>query len=1006
MRASAGRPPFVGRQREIGALAERLAAAAQGRGGVVLVSGEPGIGKTRLLLELEERARTAGWRVLTGRAYDSEGMPPYLPWVEALRTYVRTCPPAALQAQLGDGAALVALLVPAIRRCLPDLPPTPDLSPEHERYSLFESVTDFLLAIARQAVGSREPGVGLQASHDSRLSTPDSLTRSGLLLVLDDLHWADRPTLLLLQHLARKLAVVEVPLVVAGAYRAVGLEPAHPLTETLADLVRERLVERLSLGSFSAEEAAALIAGLTGAPPATAVVEAIERDTEGNPFFVEEVVRHLMAEGRDLSDPRAAVGDWGIPEGVREVVGARLVRLSPAARAMLQAGAVLGEAFTFDLVRSVSGVETGALLDAFDEALRAGMVREERDGYSFTHALIRQTLYDELNLSRRQQLHLRAAEAIEAAHRRHLQPHLAALSAHYRLAGAMADPEKVIEFLERAGDAAAAVFAWEDARDRWQTALEVMERHGIEPARRAKLLERLGDLAYFTGLDYETGIRALEEALAQYEALGEREQAARLHLRLGQYLSTIPVLRDIPRALAHHRAAEAVVGTGSPAAACELYLGLGAAAFFNLRMEEALAASRRARELAEQVDDPALRANAAGLDGYHLLASGRLAEGRALLEGAYAAADRLEHVFIGFLAAVRLGYASRLLGDPRDTQRWCLRELAKPRLSQAPDPRGTLLNLLGSAYAVAGELDAARRLPPEAGRLRIPTMLEADLAVAEGDWERAATVAAEQREVMRRAGDRWLETFFTFVLARVHRLRGEERQAETLFAEGLAIAVEGGCVLLEMRFRPELALSCVAAGRGEEAAAHVARCRTVLSQGEDWRGLAGRVRLVEGALTALEGRLSTAEQAYTAAIDTFRRYGLVWDEAEAWQLWGATLQAARVRAAAAEKFEAAAAVYRRHGAGLAFLDRLRALQGQRLPHGPEIPTYPDGLTQREVDVLRLVAGGRTSREIAESLVLSPRTVDRHIANIYAKIGAHGKADAVAYALRHNLAAST
>jgi predicted ATPase len=171
----------VGRDRELASIVERLRSAGDGEGGVVLVSGEPGAGKTRLLEEAARLAEGQGWRVLLGHAYDAEGMPPYLPFVEALQDYVRACPLDALVAQLGDGARDVALILPEVRRRLPDIPVTVELDAESARYQLFESIADFLGAIAAASDG-------------------------GLMLCLDDLHWADDSTLALLEHLGRRLA--------------------------------------------------------------------------------------------------------------------------------------------------------------------------------------------------------------------------------------------------------------------------------------------------------------------------------------------------------------------------------------------------------------------------------------------------------------------------------------------------------------------------------------------------------------------------------------------------------------------------------------------------------------------------------------------------------------------------------------------------------------------------------------------------------------------------------
>jgi predicted ATPase len=452
MMTAAGRAPFVGRGRELDDLLNRLMAAAGGDGGLVLVAGEPGIGKTRLLAELAHAASSRGWAVLNGRAYETEGMPPYLPFVEALRGYLRASPPEALRGQLGQGAAEVALLVPELRDHLPDLPDEPSLSPEMERYRLFEGVTDVLCAIAR----SQE---------------------SGLVLVLDDLHWADKPALLLLQHLIHRLA--GVPLLVAGAYRTVDLDRTHPLAAMLAELRRENRYERLLLPALTAEDTATLIAEITDVTPAPAVVDAVQRETEGNPFFVSEVVRHLHAEGRDLAGPDSVPSRWDIPEGVRQVIGSRLSRLSPDTNRLLHAASVLRDGACFDVLATVSDIAPESLLDALDEALGAGMLREIDGGYHFTHALIRQTLTAELNLPRRQRLHLRAAEGIERVHARNLDGHIVVLAAHYRLAGVLAEPERALACTRRAAEAATAVYAWEEAVAHYQAALNHPPRFRI-----------------------------------------------------------------------------------------------------------------------------------------------------------------------------------------------------------------------------------------------------------------------------------------------------------------------------------------------------------------------------------------------------------------------------------------------------------------------------------------------------------------------------------------------
>jgi DNA-binding CsgD family transcriptional regulator len=976
-----GRTPLVGRQQERDRLKERLAAAREGRGGVVLMAGEPGIGKTRLLLELADEARAQGWVVLAGCAYESEGAPPFLPFSQALRGYVRVCPPQQLRSVIGPDNLGAMLLVPEVRELLPDLPAAFPLPAEYERHRLFESICDCLLRIGRAT-----------ALADG----------TGLLLVLDDLQWADRPTLLLLAHLALRVVTPSelfgpyASILVAGAYRSPEVGRNHPLTDVLAHLTRAWQPVPLELARLQVSEVATLVDSLLEAPAAPAVAEAICQRTEGNPFFVGQIVRHLQAEHRDLADPRTAAGDWGVPAGVRQVIGTRLARLSADANAVLEAGAVFGDGFSFEVAGAMSGIDEPALMDALEEALQASMIREEGEAYYFTHALIRQTLYDDLSLPRRQRLHLQSGMAIERLHRRNLDRHAESLAMHYRLAGPAADAEKALEYTLRAGELALAVFAWEAAAGHWSAALGLMERHGVEPARRAELLDRLGELMVTTGLDHAGGIAHLQSALALSEQAGAGERAAETHCRLGRALSTFPPTRDIPRALAHFRAAEGVLG-GGPArpAQVDLYVGLGVAAHWALRMDEALAASGRALEIAERLGNECVWANAALRRGIILIESGAHADGFALLERAWETADRFDIVFVALEAAWHRTLLT-WLGDGRAAQAWYQRELAKPRLAQAPDHRRILLGVLSWAHTMAGELSEARSMLDELGPGTdwFTAWPESQLAFRSGDWERAASLLTEERDKARRSGDRLIEWVAGYWLGRVSQARGEVSAAEALWAEGLAIA-DGQLTYAEVWNRSSLALLYAETNRLGEARPHLARCRDILDAGEDWRGLAGRVVLAEGAMAAAEGRVAEAAGRFAEAVAIFRCYTLPWDEAEALHAWGRALVAAGRRTAGREQLGAAREIYRRRDAGERWLARVG-------PTGPPPPSFPDRLTAREVEVLQLLAAGSTNKEIAARLFLSARTVERHIASIFDKIGARRRVDATAYALRHGL----
>jgi DNA-binding SARP family transcriptional activator len=433
--------PLVGRRAELAELERALDRSWGGRGGVVLVAGEPGVGKTRLATELVQRARVRGVPAAWGRCYEGEGAPAFWPWTQVLRMLIGDRDADALRSLAGPSAAELAHVVPELHDAFPDADwgVTEGQDPEQVRFRLYETVCRLVAALADHCP---------------------------LLVVLDDLHWADPASLQLLGFAATQLAGCQVTIV--GTYRDTEVDSSHPLGATLAALARHGATT-VALRGLGRVEVGEFVTAATGVEPDSGLVRSLWDRTDGNPFFVGQLVRLLETRGGE-----AGLGK-DVPGGIRDVIRHRVGLLPKDTAQVLRLAAVVGRDFDMDVLAQVVGGDEDDVLARVETALRAGLVIDQPEMVGrcrFVHALVRETLYDELSALRRARLHRRVGEALED--RGGADP--LELAHHFWRAEPAGAAGKALEHVIRAADHAIGHLAYEQAEEQLRRALELVAR--------------------------------------------------------------------------------------------------------------------------------------------------------------------------------------------------------------------------------------------------------------------------------------------------------------------------------------------------------------------------------------------------------------------------------------------------------------------------------------------------------------------------------------------------
>jgi DNA-binding CsgD family transcriptional regulator/tetratricopeptide (TPR) repeat protein len=970
--------PFVGRAAELEKL-RTLMPRAEGEGRrVVLLAGEPGAGKSRLAREFAGRAAMDGALVLYG-ACDAVVRTPYGPFAEALDRLVRVTEAPELHAALGGGGELTRLL-PDLPALVGELPEPVGADPDTERHRLHTAVADLLANVSR--------------------GRP-------ILLVLEDGHWADAPTLLLLRHLTR--SAWSARLLLLATFRDTETDVPAELAETLADLRRSDDVVRMRLSGLSGAEVSDLVSRATGSDPEPELRElatTIHDLTGGNAFLVCELWRALVETGIvEVAGGQVRVTrpltELGTPESVREVVSQRLSRLAPRTTDLLELAAVAGPEFELEPVRRAAGLAEPELLAALEEAVGSGMIEElpsQRLACRFTHEIVRRALYDRLSRMRRAELHLQVGEALESADAVSDRA-LADLAHHFGAAAPFGGAERAIDYNLRAASAASAALAFDDAAMRLRTAIEI----GIEDeAERAEALLELGSASHRAGKATDA-LKAFASAAEIARALDSAELLAQAAIGYEEACWRPGVAsRDAVELLEE---ALAAVDEASEELRIGLLAGLARALDFRGERERGAIVRENAVALARRHEDRAALAKVL-VRSYWARGATPLEEILSMLTEARDLAGELgdaethteamawrvpTFVALGDLESARLEVA---------VQREMAERAAQPFMQHVAEHYGSAIALCDGNLA---EAEAMAERSHDWGRLLTGRDASGTYGIQMFGVRREQGRLAELAPAVRiLAGEADREGPWRPGLVAVLADLGMEAEARRELSRLAAEGIDGFRVSLWLATLAYLTDACAALG--DEAMAAIvypeleplAGTNVMIGHLVACYGSADRYL---GMLAATLGEPGRAEEHFERAMAQNKRMGAsTWVAHTAYEYGRFLLGRGRGARDRAEILlgEAATLAERIEMEGL--LGKIRSL-GVAAPG----TGFPGGLSPREAQILGLVATGLSNREIGEKLSISEHTAANHIRSILRKTDCANRTEAASYAHRHGLA---
>jgi class 3 adenylate cyclase/tetratricopeptide (TPR) repeat protein len=678
---------YVGRVAERARLSELWGQACEGSLRLALISGEAGVGKTRLSTHLALQAHGEGATVLYGRCDEDLGVP-YQPWAQALGHFVKEAPRLILDGHVERHGGDLARLVPALGDRVPELPSPRQSDPETERYLLYAAVAGLL------------EGAGeLQA----------------LLLILDDLQWADGPTLSLLRHV---VAGASMPVMVVGTYRDSDLPREHPLTALLADLHREQGVERIKLTGLQMGDVVALMEAAAGQEmdeDGRALAREITRETAGNPFFAGELLRHLTESGATVQEDGGRwrfvgdVAELGLPQSVREVVGRRVERLGSDARTALSAAAIIGRDFDLDLLGGVVELPEARLLDLLEEAVAASLLQEssERAGrFTFTHALVEHTLYEDLGRTRRARLHQRIAEALEEQCGEQPGERLGELATHWAAAVVSTNPAKALHYAQQAAEHALAALAPDEAVRWYQQALELhAQASSSDRSERCELLIGLGEAQRQIG--NPASRQTLLDAAQLAQQLGDTDRLCRAVLANTRGLTSHTGAVDNERVQALQDAAQALPDSDPPRA--QVLALLASELHYSGEPSRCRQLAVEAIEAARAIGDEAALAHTLAHAILAIWVPDTLEERQRLTDELVDLTQRLDDPWLSFIAASRRFSTSIEAGDRAQMESSLLTMRAVAASVPQPTIRWMWSLCEGARFFVQGDLHEAEQ---------------------------------------------------------------------------------------------------------------------------------------------------------------------------------------------------------------------------------------------------------------------------------------------------------